>query len=59
MINVKYYLMILKAVDLYTPNIFKLLKANTSYLAIKICCSYSDYILLSAMRNCSSTSGKL
>ena len=53
--NVKYYFMILKAVDLYIPNVFKLLKANISNFDIKIHRSYSDYILLSATRYCSSS----
>ena len=51
MIKVKYYFMILQAVDLYIPNVFKLLKANISNFSIKIHHSFSDYMLLSAMKN--------
>ena len=54
MINVKHYFMILKAVDLYIPNVFKLFKANISNFDIKIHRSYTDYMLLS-MRNCLSS----
>ena len=55
MINVKHYFMILKAVDLYISNVFKLFKANISNFDIKIHRSYTDYMLLSAMRNCLSS----